>query len=76
MFKFWKIEKRRRAIIMRETLARRTFLRVNPQYGPFRPTDIHECSSDSDDEPTISVGVAASDVPTAAWTFFTASCQD
>ena len=66
MFKFWKIEKRRRAIIMRETMARRTLIRANPQYGPFRPTDIHECSSDSDDEPTISVAPAASDVPTAA----------
>ena len=65
MFKFWKIEKRRRAIIMRENMARRTLIRANPQYGPFRPTDIHECSSDSDDEPTISVAPAASDVPTA-----------
>ena len=64
-FKFWKIEKRRRAIIMRENMARRTLIRANPQYGPFRPTDIHECSSDSDDEPTISVAPAASDVPTA-----------
>ena len=66
MFKFWKIEKRHRAIIMRENMARRTFIRANPQYGPFRPTDIHECYSDSDDEPTISVAPAASDVPTAA----------
>ena len=37
-------------------MARRTLIRANPQYGPFRPTDIHECSSDSDDEPTISPG--------------------
>ena len=66
MFKFWKIEKRRRAIIMRENMARRTLIRTNPQYGPFRPIDIHECSSDSDDEPTVSVAPAASDVPTAA----------
>ena len=66
MFKFWKIEKRRRAIVMRENMARRTFLRVNPQHGPFRPIDIYECSSDSDDEPTTSVAPAASDVPTAA----------
>ena len=66
MFKFWKIEKRRRAIIMRQNMARRTLIRTNPQYGPFRPIDIHECSSDSDDEPTISVAPAASDVPTAA----------
>ena len=66
MFKFWKMEKRRRAIVMRENMARRTFLRVNPQYGPFRPTDIYECSSDSEDEPTTSVAPAASDVPTAA----------
>ena len=43
-----KIEKRRRAIIMRENMARRTLIRANPQYEPFRPTDIHECSSDSD----------------------------
>ena len=66
MFKFWKIEKRRRAIIMRQNMARRTLIRTNPQYGSFRPIDIHECSSDSDDEPTISVAPAASDVPTAA----------
>ena len=66
MFKFWKIEKRRRAIIMRENMARRILIRANFQYGPFRPTYIHECSSDSDDEPTISVAPAASDVPTAA----------
>ena len=66
MFKFWKIEKRRRAIIMRESMARRTLIRTNPKYGPFRSIDIHECSSDSDDEPTISVAPAASDVPTAA----------
>ena len=66
MFKFWKIDKRRRAIIVRENMARRTLIRANPQYGPFRPTDIHECSRDSDDEPTISVAPAASDVPTAA----------
>ena len=42
MFKFWKIEKRRRAIVMRENMARRTLIRANPQYGPFRPIDIHE----------------------------------
>ena len=59
MFKFWKIEKRRR------DMARRTLIRTNPQYGPFKPIDIHECSSDSDDEPTTSVAPAASDVPTA-----------
>ena len=63
MFKFLKIEKRRRAIVMRGNMARRT---PNPQYGPFRPIDIHECSSDYDDEPTYSVAPAASDVPTAA----------
>ena len=66
MFKFWKIEKRRRAIVLRENMARRTFLRVNLQYGPFRPTDIYEWSSDSEDEPTTSVAPASSDVPTAA----------
>ena len=66
MFKFWKIEKRCRAIIMRQNMARRTLIRTNPQSGPFRPIDIHECSSDSDDEPTISVAPAASDVPTDA----------
>ena len=49
MFKFCKIEKRRRAIVMRENMARRTLIHTNPQYGPFRPIDIHECSSDSDD---------------------------
>ena len=43
MFKFWKIEKRRRARIMRENMARRTLICTNPQYGPFRPIDIHEC---------------------------------
>ena len=42
---------------MRENMARRTFLRVNPQHGPFRPADIYECSSDSDDEPTTSVAL-------------------
>ena len=35
MFKFWKIEKRRRAIVMRENMARRTLIHTNPQYGPF-----------------------------------------
>ena len=66
MFKFWRIEKRRRAIVMRENMARRTLIRANPQHGPFRPVDIYECSSDFDDEPTASVAPAASDVPTAA----------
>ena len=66
MFKFWRIEKRRRAIIMHENMARRTLIRTNPQLGPFRPVDIYECSSDSDDEPTISVARASSDAPTAA----------
>ena len=60
------IEKRRRAIILHENMARRTLIRTNPQYGPFRPIDIHECSSDSEDEPTISVARASSDAPTAA----------
>ena len=32
MFKFWRIEKRRRAIIMHENMARRTLIRTNPQY--------------------------------------------
>ena len=76
MFKFWKIEERRRAIVMRENMARRTLIRANPQYGPFRPTDIYECSSDSEDEPTISVAPAARDVPTAAPGRSSASCQD
>ena len=66
MFKFWKIEKRRRAIVMRENVARRTLIRANPQHGPFRPSDIYECSSDFEDEPTTSVAPAASDVPNAA----------
>ena len=30
MFKFWKIEKRHRAIIMRENMARRTLIHANP----------------------------------------------
>ena len=30
LFKFWKIEKRRRAIDMRGNMARRTFFRINP----------------------------------------------
>ena len=66
MFKFWKIEKRRRAIVMRENMARRTLIRANPQHGPFRPLEIYECSDDSEDEPTTSVAQASSDVPTAA----------
>ena len=33
MFKFWKIERRRRAIVMRENMARRTLIRANPQHG-------------------------------------------
>ena len=47
-------------------MARRTLIRANPQDGPFRSIDIHECSTDSDDESTYSVAPAASDVPTAA----------
>ena len=65
MFKAWGIEKRRRAIVMRENIARRTLIRANPQYGPFRPVDIYD-DSQSDEEPTLSVAPAASDVPTAA----------
>ena len=58
---------RRRAIIMRENVARRTLIHANSQYGPFRPTDIYEDSQEDDDyEPTGSVAPAASDAPTAA----------
>ena len=65
MFKFWRIEKRRRAIVMWGNMASRSFLRVNPQHGPFRPVDTYECSNDSDTEPTTSMAPAASDIPTA-----------
>ena len=57
---------------MRENAARRTLAQVNPQLGPFRPTDIYEDSQDDDDddddayELTGSVAPAASDAPTAA----------
>ena len=64
MFKFWKIEKRRRAIVMRENMARRIPIRANAQHGPFRPIEIYECSSDS----------APSDVPTAAPGLLSANC--
>ena len=68
MFKVWRIEKRRRAIVtivMRQNIARRTLIHANPQYGPFRPIDIYE-DSQSEEEPTVSVAPAASDAPTAA----------
>ena len=65
MFKMWRIEKRRRAIVMRQNMARRILIHANPQHGPFRPIDIYE-DSQSDEEPTISVAPAASAVPTAA----------
>ena len=65
MFKVLRIERRRRAAIMRENTARRTLIHANPQYGPFRPIDIYE-DSQSDEEPTVSVAPAASDVSTAA----------
>ena len=42
MFKFWQIEKRRRAIVMRENMARRILIRANLQHGLFRPIDIHK----------------------------------
>ena len=67
MFKFWNIEKRRRAIVMRENMARRTLIRANPQHGPFRPIDMHEDSQSDDDEPTFSVAPAASDVQIEVW---------
>ena len=50
MFETTLIETRRRAIIMRENAGRRTLAQVNPQLGPFRPTDIYEDSHDDDDE--------------------------
>ena len=68
MFKTMLVERRRRAMIMRENVARRTLIHANPQYGPFKPIDIYEDSQDDDDayEPTGSVAPAASDAPTAA----------
>ena len=72
MFKTMLAERRRRAIIMRENVARRTLIHANPQLGLFRPIDIYEDSQaeddddDDDDEPTASVAAAASDAPTAA----------
>ena len=69
MFKTMLVERRRRAIIMRENVARRTLIHANPQDGPFRPIDVYEDSQDDDDdayEPTGSVAPAASDAPTAA----------
>ena len=70
MFETMLIERRRRAIIMRENAARRMLAQDNPQFGPFRPTDICEDSHEDDDdddayEPTGSVAPAASDAPTA-----------
>ena len=64
MFKTMLVERRRRAIIMRENVARRTHIHANPQLGPFRPMDIYEDSHDDDDdayEPAGSVAPAASD---------------
>ena len=62
MFKTMLVERCRRAIIMRENIARRTLIRANPQLGPFRPIGIYEESQDEDDdEPTASVAPAASD---------------
>ena len=79
MFETMLIGRRRRAIITREHAARRTLVQVNPQLGPFRPTDIYEDSQDDDDdndddddddddayEPTGSVASAASDAPAPA----------
>ena len=40
MFKTMRLERRRRAMSMRENVARRTLIHANPQYGPFRPIDI------------------------------------
>ena len=65
MFKVWRVEKRRRAIVMRQNMARRTLIHGNPQHGSFRPIDIYE-DSQSDEEPTISLAPAGSDVPSAA----------
>ena len=67
MFKTMLVERRRRAIIMRENVARRTLIHTNPQLGPFRPLDIFEDSQGDDDddayEPTGSVAPAASAAP-------------
>ena len=74
MFKTMLVERRRRAIIVRENVAHRALIHVNPQYGPFKPIDIYADSQDDEDdeddddayEPTGSVAPAASDAPTAA----------
>ena len=68
MFKTMLVERRRRAIIMRENVACRALIHRSLQLGPFRPIDIYEDSHDDDDdayEPTGSVAPAASDAPTA-----------
>ena len=64
MFKTMRVERRRRAMVMRENVARRTLIHANPQYGPW-PIDIYS-DSQSEEEPTASVAPAASDAPTAA----------
>ena len=68
MFKAMLMERCRRAIIMRESVARRTLIHANSQLGPFRPIDMYENSQDDDDdcEPAASVAPAASAAPTAA----------
>ena len=48
MFQEMLVERRRRAIIMMENVARRTLIHANPQYGPFRQIDIYEDSQDDD----------------------------
>ena len=65
MFKVLRVERRRRAIVMRENIARRTLIHANPQYGLFRPIDIYD-DSQSEEEATGSVAPAASDASTAA----------
>ena len=65
MFKVLRVERRRRAIVMRENIARRTLIHANPQYGPFWSIDIFD-ESQCEEEPTASVAPVASDAPTAA----------
>ena len=67
MFQTMRVERCRRAIIMRENVACRTLIRASPQCGPlgFRPIDIYD-DSQSEEEPTGSVAPAASDAPSAA----------
>ena len=65
MFKTILVEKRRRAIIMRENVARRARIHANTQLGPFRPIDIYEDSQDDDDDDDDAYGPTGSVAPAA-----------